>query len=213
MKTFFISLVCLCFSSFASASVIGFADIVLDFQDNGENVKGELGSGVFRDLGFTRALDGSITGEVADAVLGDDDTSYLSLLTGQSITLGFLDENIIDAAGADIFISELGSASESADIFASSDGVDFTFLGTANNAGGISTFDISTFDFLDPITAIRITSLNSFGGSPGFDLEFVEALNSVEVTPTVNDVNAPTTVFMFMIAIFAMLARRQNRKV
>lgn len=207
MKKIIVVAFCLAFSSISSAGLVGFADVVLDFQDNAQNVKGELGGGGFRDLSFNRAADGTITGEVADAVLGNDDTSYLSLLSGQSITLGFVDENIIDSTGFDVFVSELGSASESASIFASSNGIDFTLIGVANNAGGVSSFDLLGFGFTQPISAIKILSSSSGGSSPGFDLEFVEALNSVAVEPPV-DVNAPTTAILMLCGVFAAFARR-----
>ena len=209
MKKLLLATVCLMFTSLSSANLIGFADVVLDFQDNGEDVKGVLGSGGFRDLSFTRAGDGSITGEVADAVLGDDDTSYLSLREGQSITLGFVNENIINGPMADVFVSELGSASESADIFGSVDGINFTLLGTANNAGGISSFDLDGLGFNAPLTAIRILSLNTRGSSPGFDLEFVEALNRVAVDPPTS-ANTPATALFVLFGSFAVLFARKK---
>ncbi|GLR72621.1 hypothetical protein [Agaribacter marinus] len=194
----------------ANASLIGFADAVLGYEDNSDNVKGVLGAGGFRDLSFTRALDGSVTGEVADAVLGDDDTSYLSLKIGQSIILAFINENIIDGVGDDIFVSELGSASETADVSVSSDGINFTFLGSANNANGISAFDLSSISFADPVTAIKIEGRSNGGSSPGFDLEFVQALNRIIVDPTPS-VNTPSIAILFSLGVLSLLARRFSK--
>lgn len=209
MKFLFIALLTLTVSFVANANIIGFSDVVLEYVDNNDNVKGVLGTTNFRDLSFTRATDGSVSGEVADAVTGDDDTSYLSLKIGQSIVLGFVNENVIDGAGDDIFVSELGNASESADVFVSSDGSTFTFLGTANNANGISGFDLSSINFGDPVTAVKIEGKSNGGTSPGFDLEFVQALNRIIVDPM--PASAPATLAITMIGVFGLVLTRRNK--
>lgn len=210
MKLLFVALLTLAFAFGAKANLIGFSDVVLEYVDNNDNVKGVLGAGGFRDLSFTRAPGGSVTGEVADAVTGDDDTSYLSLKIGQSIVLGFINENIIDGAGNDIFVSELGAASESADISVSSDGINFTFLGTANNANGISGFDLASIGFGDPVSAVRIEGRSNGGSSPGFDLEFVQALNRIVVDP--NPASSPATLAIAMLGVFGLMMTRRNKR-
>ena len=82
---------------------------------------------------------------------------------------------MIDGPGNDIFVKEVGFAQELADIFVSSDGVEFVFLGRANG-GGTTELDLATIGFDEPVTAIRVVGLDSGGGSPGFDLLGIQVL-------------------------------------
>ena len=75
-------------------------------------------------------------------MLGDDPgptgfTDFLSLPTGSFVTVGFTDETVIDGKGNDIFITESAGRGEKADVFVSSNSVDFTLLGTGED--GVTT--------------------------------------------------------------------------
>lgn len=157
-------------------SVVIFADTVIDFVDSGAGpLPGPYGGtfpGAFPvpvDLSF--ATDG-------------DSTTFVSLPLGSSITLGFSGGFVFDGPGNDIFVSEVGGNDELADIFISSDfGASFTFLGQATTAT-VSGFDLSSIGFTDTVNAVRVVGLDLLGGSPGFDLSFVQGLEgSVVAVP------------------------------
>ncbi|MFN3259429.1 MAG: Ig-like domain-containing protein [Pikeienuella sp.] len=125
----------------------GFADIVLDYNGAGDP---------------TRAL-------------GSGDGVFVSVPTGTSLTVAFIDEVIFDGAGADLFIGEIGPGGERANIEVSSDGVNFTFIGVADN-NTTTAFDLASIGFTEQLVAVRITGLDNGGSSPGFDVDFVQAV-------------------------------------
>jgi hypothetical protein len=159
-------------SSHANAAVI-FADTVLDYFDSGVGpLPGPYGGtfpGVFPvAVPLSYATDG-------------DPTTFVSLPTGSYITLGFSTGFVFDGPGLDIFVSEVGGADETAQVLVSSDfGLTFTFLGFATTAT-VSGFDLASIGYTDNVNAIKIVGLDDFGGSPGFDLAFVQGLEGSSV--------------------------------
>jgi len=105
----------------------------------------------------------------------------VSIPQSSFLTLGFVDEVVYDGPGDDIFILEVGDASELADIYISSqlstDPGDYTFLGQANG-NTISSFDLANIGFVEQVRAIKVVSLQNGGAptAPGFDLASIEAL-------------------------------------
>lgn len=166
-----------------SAASLGFADVVVEFFDSGNGTlscpEGQGGS--FPPPASTP------TCVSLSVVLGDDPNfpaspaDYLSLPLDSFITVGFTDEIIIDGAGDDLFILEVGDALESADIFVSStlstSPADFVFLGQADG-NTLSSFDLASIGFAGQVRAVKIVSLSNGGapGAPGFDLANVQAL-------------------------------------
>lgn len=160
-------------------SVVGFADIILSYFDSG--------AGLFR--GPNGAIDtngngGQDPGEPEfgpvslDLILGGEvgsSLSYVSFPTNSSVTVGFVNETVVDRPGDDIAISEIGDAGERADVFVSSNLADFTFLGTAVG-GDTTSFDLGSIGFTEPVKAVKILGLDNGGDSPGFDLVNVQAL-------------------------------------
>ncbi|NJK38180.1 MAG: PEP-CTERM sorting domain-containing protein [Oscillatoriales cyanobacterium RM2_1_1] len=153
-------------------AIVGFADTVLEFFDSGAGpIAGPYGGEFPGGIGFPVLVS-------TDVVLGNDPNpivDFLSLPTDSFVTVGFTDETVIDGIGNDIFIQEVGDNGERADIFVSSDLTSFTFLGTASDAG-ITSFDLSSIGFTDPVQAIRLLGLDSLGGSPGFDVVNIQVL-------------------------------------
>jgi len=155
---------------------LGFADVVLDFFDSGAGpLAGPYG-------GTWNGITGSYPIPVSlDVVLGDDPgfppafADFLSLPTGSFVIVGFTDETVIDGPGNDIFIREVGSLGERADVFISSDLSTFTFLGTAL-ADITTSFDLASIGFGGSVQAIKIVGLDTLGGSPGFDVINIEVL-------------------------------------
>lgn len=154
---------------------MGFVDVVLDYQDadGGQIYYGRGDSGSY----------GVITEEQALDYLTRDEfnNGYVSLRRGAYVVLGFTNENVVDGEGNDIFIGEVGSASEAAEIYVSSNGIDFTFLGIANNANSAAAFDLASISYFDVVRAVKIVGLDNAGTAPGFDLQYVKALNRVDL--------------------------------
>jgi hypothetical protein len=157
-------------------ALVGYADTILDYYDSGAGpIPGPYG-GTWNGTSGTSPIPVSL-----DVVLGDDPgyppavADFLSLPTGTYVTVGFVDETIIDGPGDDIFIREIGPNGERADVFVSSDSVTFTFLGTAID-DVTTALDLASIGFTEPVQAIKIVGLDTLGGSPGFDVINIEVL-------------------------------------
>lgn len=102
--------------------------------------------------------------------------TFVSLPTGSYVVLAFIDNYIMDAPGQpDIFMEEVGGSGEYADIYVSSDNVEFTFLGKAGN-GKMNKFDLARISYTKPVLYIKVIGLDARGASPGFDLRNVHGL-------------------------------------
>lgn len=162
---------------------VGFADVVLDYFNSGA---GAL-TGPYGGEGSRSPVPVNV-----GVVLGDDpnpNVDFLSLPTDSFVTVGFTDETITDGAGDDIFIQEIGPGGESANVFVSSNFVDFTFLGVARDDATTS-FDLASIGFTEPVRAVHIVGLDSLGQSPGFDVVNVRGLpQSLNSSTIVSDSN------------------------
>lgn len=194
------------FSLQSGAATLGYADVVLDYYDSGA---GPI-AGPYGGIGGIGGGYGPVT---TDVVLGDEPgpvgfNDFLSLPTGSYITVGFTDETAVDRAGDDIFIQETGASGERANVFVSSDLVNFVFLGIA--ADDVTTaFDLATIGFLDPVRAVKIVGLDSLGASPGFDVVNVQVLPG-SIAPPVPE---PATVGMLVagLGLISVAARRRRK--
>jgi outer membrane protein OmpA-like peptidoglycan-associated protein len=101
---------------------------------------------------------------------------FISLPQGSFVIVGFTNNYIIDAPNQnDIFIEEVGGAGEYADVFVSSDNVEYTLLGIAGN-GSVNEFDLATIAYKKQVKFIKIVGKDNKGSSPGFDLGCVYGL-------------------------------------
>ena len=167
-----------------AAALVGYADVVVEYFDSGNGT-----------LSCPEAQGGSFPPPASSptcvsfsAALGKDPddyptspADYVSIPEDSFLTVGFIDEVILDGPDEDIFILEVGDASELADIYVSSklptNPGDYTFLGQANG-NTITSFDLSDIAFTGQVRAIKVVSLQNGGapGAPGFDLAHIEAL-------------------------------------
>lgn len=197
------------------ATLIGFADTIIEYHYTGTSpLMCQSGEGIG---GFFPRPSGVAQFEEClplSAVLGDDPNyptdpaDYLSLPINSFITLGFTNEYIIDGIGDDIFIQEVGSAQELADIYVSSsfstNPSDFVYLGQADG-DQINSFNLSDINYTDQVRSIKIVSLSD-GGFPvatGFDLANVQALH-FEVT----SVPEPSSIAILSLGIIGLASRR-----
>ena len=202
----------------ANADLVGYVDVVLDYKDAD-------GGQIYYGRGDNIPNYGVLSEEQALDYLTRDDVStrYVSLSLGAYVVLGFTNENVVDGEGNDIYIGEIGSGSEAAEIYVSSNGFDFTFLGIANNANGVAAFDLASISFIDVVRAVKIVGLDNAGSAPGFDLQYVKALNRVDLaegetnsfgdagTSSSSDVSSPSALLglMLMGAGFAYTRKKK----
>jgi RHS repeat-associated protein len=152
----------------------GFADVILDYFNSG--------AGTFDE---PYGVDNNGNGPVLvnlNVILGNDNLGALSLPTGSFVTVGFIDEFIVDKPGNDIFIPEVGAAGERAEVYVSSNLKDFVLLGVGNG-GTTSLFDLASIGFSQPVRAIKIVGLDNGGTSPGFDVINVQGLPGSIASP------------------------------
>ena len=181
-------------------AVVGYADTVLDFFDSGA---GPI-AGPYGGL-FPGAFPVSVSTSV---VLGGPSSpaDFLSLPRGSYVTVGFTGETVIDGVGNDIFISEVGANGERADVFVSRNGINFVFLGTALDSS-VTAFDLASIGWIGAVTAVRVIGLDNFGGSPGFDVDFVQVLPG-----SIGGVPEPAS-WAMLIAGFGLVGAAQRRRV
>ena len=156
------------FSTVASAATI-YADSVISYFDSGAGpVAGPYG-GTWSPSVYPVSV------PLSYAVDGDANT-FVSLPTGSYMVVGFSSGVVYDGAGNDIFISEPGQGYEDANIFVSDDwGASFTFLGVAHG-NTLTELDLADIGYAGFVNAVAVVGLDNGGGSPGFDLAFVQGL-------------------------------------
>ncbi|WP_338758784.1 PEP-CTERM sorting domain-containing protein [Massilia sp. METH4] len=184
---------------------VGYADVVLDYHDSGAGpIAGPYG-GIGAFTGYSPVT--------TDVVLGSEPGSigygdFLSLPTGSYVTVGFTDETAIDGVGDDIFIQETGASGERANVYVSSDTINFVLLGVAAD-DETTAFDLASIGFTDPVRAIKIVGLDSLGASPGFDVVNVQVLPG-SVAPPVPE---PETIGMLLagLGVISVVARRRKQ--
>ncbi|MEF8731893.1 MAG: PEP-CTERM sorting domain-containing protein [Candidatus Accumulibacter meliphilus] len=175
------------------------ADTVLDYFDSGTGPMAGPYGGTFPGtypvaVPLSYATDGN-------------ESTFVSLPTRSFLTLGFGTGYVFDGPGLDLFVSEVGGASETADVFISSDfGGTFTFLGVATTAT-VSGFDFASIGYTSNVNAVKVVGLDAFGGSPGFDLAFVKGLEGSSVV-----IPEPATMALLSLGLLGIAASARRRK-
>lgn len=210
-KVFFtlIGMFSLVLAQHSSAALLGYADVVLDYYDSGAGpLVGPYGGTYPTGPGFPIPVS-------TDVVLGDEPGStgfpdFLSLPRGSYVTVGFTDETVVDGVGNDIFIEEVGANGERADVYISSDLLNFIFLGVA--VDDVTTaFDLASIGFVGQVRAVKIVGLDNFGGSPGFDVMNIQVLpGSIGPAP----VSEPGLLSLALLSLLGVALRsRRSRQV
>ncbi len=178
----------------------GYADVILEFVSGGNAPSpltepyGSTG-GLSKPSNFNGNGRYTVEPVTPSVILGSPPPSpivgsnpqvdWLALPTDSYVTVGFTDERVIDGEGDDIFIRSFDpedSANEFANVYVSSNGVDFKLLGTVNENGLVS-LDLADINFTEPVIAVRVQGVDTLGTSPGFDLIGVEVLPGSVASP------------------------------
>jgi hypothetical protein len=180
-------------------AAIGFADTVLAYFNSGTgSFPGPYGG----------TFPGTFPVPVSTSVVLNgptDPADFLSLPQGSFVTVGFTDETVVDGAGNDIFISEVGASGERAEVFVSRNGINFVLLGTALDTG-VTAFDLASIGWTGAVTAVKIVGLDNLGGSPGFDVDFIQVLPG-----SIGEVPEPAS-WAMLIAGFGLVGATQRRR-
>ena len=116
--------------------------------------------------------------------LGPDDDNFVSIDIPETLVLAFTDNSALDDTGYDLRIREYGNDSSHAFVYGSKNGIDWTFLIDAIGAGNRTDVFIDLQDSgLGYVNYLKFEGRDNKGGSPGFDLDAVEALNSGPPVP------------------------------
>ncbi len=127
-------------------------------------------------VSFIQPPGSSDTGGPPSAALGPVDEAFVSIDTPEELTLAFTDNRVYDGPGLDLWIYEAGNCGASVDVYARRCDGQSTFLGRITNSDG---FDIANYPGLNYIDFVRFVGIEDSGEFQGYDLDAVEAMNSI----------------------------------
>ena len=150
--------------------------------------------------------------EAEAAILGPPDTKFLSLPGNPNdegigppnvsawVIVGF-NTPIMNMAGPDLFITELGANNESADIWVWDPSGEEYYVGKfTRNGSDILAIDYALSGYTGLVTMVAIVGLDELGGSKGFDLDAVGG------TP----VPIPTTILLLGSGFISLIGFRKK---
>ena len=106
---------------------------------------------------------------------------YVSLPTGSYVIIKFTNNVVIDVANQDdIFITEKGCANDRAEVYISSDGKTFTFLGIVGDCK-TNSLDLASIGFKDVVRFVKVVGLDNNGVTPGYDLVNIKGLPGASI--------------------------------
>lgn len=114
------------------------------------------------------------------------DLDALSLSAGSYVIVRFEDDAVGDGPGQDLFVQSVSDGgNESAEVYVSSDGINFVLLNritwTRGVDGGDPTgkagLDLADIGFTGPVRAVKIVGLDDGGASAGFEVVAVRGLS------------------------------------
>lgn len=160
-------------TSYSQSTKTEFADILVEsFYSNANKSYSNFYGGSNNNFPI------SINPEV---VLGNNTQYFLSLPKGSYVIVKFTDNQIIDFPNQnDIFITENGCSGEHAEVYVSSNGIDYIKLGIVDDCK-TSSLDLNKINFKSVVRFVKIVGLDNNGASPGFDLVNIKGLPNASV--------------------------------
>jgi hypothetical protein len=111
--------------------------------------------------------------------MGPNDGAFVSIDIPETLILAFTNNTANDGAGADLQVYGVVNGDSRIDVYGSQDNVTCTFLGRIN---GNAAFDLSRSGPAY-VNYLKFVGLDNRGTSAGFDLDALEALNSIDLIP------------------------------
>lgn len=162
----------------------GYADVVIDsFNNNESAIEWPYGRDA-EDTSVNQPVELSIIlGPPSEIRNGNTQgVEFLSIPRGNYVTVGFVDEIVVDGEGPDLEIVSIDDhASETANLYIGTD-VDSLFLAGVIGEGGTEAIDFASIGYDGKVSVVRIEALDNRGSAPGFDLMAVQAVNFESVT-------------------------------
>ena len=134
-------------------------------------------------IDFIRPPGSSSAGGPAESAIGPPDarggasgTGFVSIDIPESLIVAFTDNLAWDGPGEDVKLYEYLDGDSDAEIYVSKNNVKYEFIAITDKD---FTFDLANYG-LDYIQYVKIVGLQNGGGSAGYDLDAIEALNPLE---------------------------------
>jgi hypothetical protein len=158
-------------------------------------------------ISFDQPAGSSIIGGPPSAALGAPDGIFVSVDIPEVLVLGFTDNRVYDGPGNDLWIHSAGNIGATVEVRGRTLDGPCTLLGTITESGG---FDLANYPGLDYLDFVRLTGLDDSGQFPGYDLDAVEALNSVDRYSSLS-IPAPAAVLLTGLGTVLVSTLRRRR--
>jgi len=127
----------------------GYPGLVLDYFDTGHiHLEGPYGGIIGNEHHHEKVS--------FDYILEKNNSKFMSFYHSSSITLGFLDDIILDKDGDDIFIETYDTSNIKANISVSYNNINYTYLGEVNTIHDMNSYDISNINYNHPVLFIKL---------------------------------------------------------
>jgi hypothetical protein len=144
-------------------------------------------------VSFDQPEGSSSEGGPPSACLGAPDHLFVSIDVPETLIVAFTDNRVYDGPGDDVWIYEAWDCGASVAVYGRRVDGPCTYLGMITNSAG---FDIADYPGLEYLDLRRFVGLDDSGTSPGYDLDAIEALNSIDVTTANGCTPAPGAVVL-----------------
>jgi hypothetical protein len=148
----------------------------------------------------------STLGGPASAALGAQDGLFVSVDIPEVLILAFTDNRVYDGPGDDLWIYSAGNIGATVEVRARSADGPCTLLGAVTESGGFDLADAG----LDYVDYIRFVGLDDSGDYPGYDLDAVLALNSIDRSPAC-PIPAPAAILLTSLGSLVVTTLRRRR--
>lgn len=145
-------------------------------------------------------------GSSPSAALGAQDGLFVPVNAPKVLILAFDDNRVYNGPGDDLWIYEATNCGAAVEVRARAFDGPCTLLGVVTNSGGFDLADAG----LDYVDFIRFVGLENSGECPGYDLDAVLGLNSIDRNPACS-IPAPAAVLLTSLGTLAVTTLRRRK--